>query len=210
MNCTYNLKLCFAEGQAKLRLTNHSSLNRNWFGQFAISIYAKALQMLGVETFNYQLDIKKQQLQTLFLEITTIYQRSLVKHNIEKDLYSLKMPNYLANISQSLLLMLRMNTIHQNYKFLLNFYFEEYRTLNSEAMDQSLAILVSNNIIQKIETNDKQIFFDKNPRPHSHIYFKNQNKLIDCNDDCYHILLDKKHEEIILNNTSSKLFEINY
>jgi hypothetical protein len=210
MSNPYILSLSFDQGQAHLELSNQSNLNRKWFGKFAIYIYAKALPLVTSDKIGKTLSIKKNQLQGLFLDITNIYQRALIKHNIERDLSTLQIPSNLSNITQSLLLMIRMNSDHQNYNFIQNYYFEEYRTLNSDAMNDSLDILITNKLIQKIVTNDNQAFFDQEPTPHNHIYFKNQNKLIDCNNDCYEVLSHQHGTDKTAHVSSPKVFEIEY
>lgn len=213
MNNKYNLTLSLKQGQTTVQLGNHSYLNRKWFGQFALHLFTKASNLTTEKISHNQLTLNKEQLQRLFIEITTIYQWGLIQFNIEKDLSKLSIPKYLMNICQSLLLMMRMNSSHQNYMHLQNYYIEEYRTLNCEALNQSLEFLVNNKLIQKIETEDHQTFFDKNPQPHNHIYFKKQQRLIDCNDECFDILslANKAKFNLDLRNNKSRLiFEINY
>lgn len=180
-NINYQLKLYREKSQACLRLSNNNQVLRKWFGEFAELIFNQAV--IKLKNVNLKKDVAymdKMQVQTFFVEITCLYQRETYYYEIEKDLIKYNFPKENFNIAKSLLLQIRMNHNHPSYDDLLTYYFDEFNSFDYLAFDKTIKILIGNNLIQSIVTKDGSQYFDKNPQPHDHIYFKNYRKLVDC------------------------------
>lgn len=183
-NTIYKLTLNESNNQICLSLYQNKLRVRKWFGVFATIIFDKTtsgfLQATDSKNTFY---LKKSQIHHFFTEVTYLYQQAIWHYRIEKDLFKLSFPNKCTCIAESLLLQIRMCQYHPNYDELLSNYLEAFQNRDYKIFDQTIGILLANNLIQLIETKDGRKFFDKNPTPHSHLYFKKYNKLVDCTDE---------------------------
>ena len=178
---TYKITLNTNHGHTCLRLNNNLQVIRKWYGVFAELIFNKALNKSNKVMQNHNtVFLNKNEIHALFSEITCLYQMAIFHFNIEKDLSSSDFPTSYRNIAESLLLQIRINPIHQCYEALLSYFLDEFNYYDASEFDNVLKLLIGKNLIQSIITDDGQQFFDKNPIPHDHIYFKKHKKLVDC------------------------------
>ena len=173
----YKVKLTNCSGEISLQLYKNTSLKREWFGDFAKIIWLQITKDIKVSYSSISLNNK--QVCTLFRDITCLYMTLKLQLNIDKDLIKCNLSSSYHNIAESILLFIRINTCHKSHEDLLVFLFNEYKITESEAIEKALKLLIGNNLILSIITNDGYQFFDKNTQPHDHIYLKKHKKLID-------------------------------
>ena len=102
-----------------------------------------------------------------------------------------KIPRNCFNSAESLLLQIRMNSVHPSYEDLQTYYLNEYNNFDIPLFAHTINLLIGNNLIQSIITDDGQQYFDKNPTPHDHIYFTQEKKLVDCSKEIAEIFSQK-------------------
>ncbi len=200
LQLTNNTETCCLQ----LRKSNH--VIRNWFGGFAELIWKKLI--LKNPSVVSEVSLNKIQVHNLYLVITCLYQRSIHKYKINQDLRDCDFSQESFIIAQSLLLQIRINHCHPSYDDLLAHYFDEYKDCNNTRFDKILNTLIANNLIQAIETDDDRQYYDKNITPHDHLYFKKQQKLVDCNTEIKNFLVGINCPKFIKKNHSI-LFTLN-
>ena len=192
----FKIQLDYTENLAELSISNLKINQKKWLGCLAELIYSKALELATLKNINSNIGVSlnKEQLQMLFIKMTQIQQYASFKLNVAQDLSLLKEDKKCYQVLKSLLLFIRMNSIHIKFEQMQKFYYEEFCSYDDCLLNGYLSILKEQNLIQKIELSCGCVFFDKNVSPHNHIYFKKQNRLMDCNNDCFEILcLDQEN-----------------
>lgn len=203
----YKLILTDNNNQIQLRLSRSNTIIRTWFGDFANIIYKSVIKKRNVIN-PVTLNLKKKELHSLFTEITILYQTLIHQYKIDSDLIKANFPAENLIIAQSILLQIRLNTNHLSLYDLQAYFLDEFKCFDFVLFKQTINVMIGKNLIQSIITEDGQQFFDKNPEPHDHLYFKKQKKLVDCSQEISEILSVKK--EIKQNGiNNSNIFTIN-
>ena len=184
MNNNYKLTLIKKSNQTCLQLRYKTQVVRNWYGRFAELIFSNTLNIKQAYTQNqHSLYFTKYQIQSLFTEITCLYQFINYQLKIDKDLVLENFPNKTCHVAEYLLFQIRINPIHMAHDDLLFYFLEEHNHYDISIFDKAINLLVGNNLIQMIITDDGEQFFDKNSKPHDHIYFKEHKTLVDCSSE---------------------------
>lgn len=187
----YKLELINHHNQIQLKLSRSKTIIRTWYGSFAQIIFDKVMTPYTVSEKD-SLFLSKNQVQLLFSEITCLYQRLICHHNINSDLNKNKISKEVFNVAESLLLQIRINSMHLSYEELQDYYLNEYSYFDLYLFNHTINLLIGKNLIQSIITEDGQQFFDKNLKPHNHIYFFQKKKLIDCSREIANIFSQSK------------------
>ncbi len=182
----YKLTFETSQNNTSLCLSNHQQVIRKWHGVFAELTLKKLQPNIFLEKQAIYFD--KQQVHKFFVDMTCLYQNAMCHYSIDKDLIGHNFSNQKLNISKSLLLQIRMHDQHPKRETLLEYYLNEFDQLDDSLFDEALLLLSEKKLIQSIVTEDGAHYFDKNPKPHDHIYFTNHQKLIDCPSEIAFIL----------------------
>lgn len=177
----------------KISLMKNQSVIRQWHGQFAEMIYISESASENKHRWS-MLELNKKQVHGLFINITYLHQKLLIKYEVETDIINQWFSCSIQEIAKSILLQIRMNPCHLSYDELLKYYIDEFHTYDMNLFNLTTQGLSESKLIQIIHTEEGKIFFDRNTRPHNHIYFKNQNKLIDCSSELANFLMTEKPE----------------
>ena len=189
-----------------LQLSFRNRIVREWSGEFARLIWKKTIRKFLL--FDTKVELDKKQMHQFYVDLTCLYQQSIVEHSIDKDLIQHNVSSKLFSFAQSLLLKIRINKCHQSYDDMLSYYFGEFNHTNKVLFDQTLDFLINKKLIQSIHVVDDIRFFDKNINLHDHLYFKKQGKLVDCNSQLKKLLKSINCQPII-NQDYSKLYILN-
>jgi DNA-binding transcriptional MerR regulator len=133
-----------------------------------------------------QFSISKQLAQHLLIEASFQHQFCLHHFRVMTDLYQQQLP---AGMLEELLLYLRMTPRHPSHHQVLTV-MSRIQPDNSRC-EEHLEKLQEQRLIQKI-THRGQVFYDKNPLPHAHLYDPEKNCLFD-----HHCQLDSANLELI-------------
>ena len=170
---------CGADGN-KLMLLDESKQHRplrTWYGRLAEVL----LKHLDAEMSEQQLSAQpllfnKSDVQRLLMRITVAYHHILYCLNIKQDLCQCHLA---ANhLNTHVLLQVRLSDQHLNVDDLSRILQEEGMDDISK-LDSCLRLLKQKNLIQVIATPDGQVFIDKNPTPHAHVYIRHKQLLLD-------------------------------
>jgi Fe2+ or Zn2+ uptake regulation protein len=180
-NAKFKLTYTKNNDQVCLQLNSRNQMIRKWYGAFAKLINEKIVAKYK----NNKLDIhstflNKSQIHTFFTEITCLHQVVIYHFNIEKELSNIYQDKTVRNISESLLLQIRINNVHFSYDDLLDYFLNEFSQYDIYLFDKTINLLIKNKLIQSINTEDGYQYFDKNIQLHNHLYFKQHKKLVDC------------------------------
>lgn len=183
-NTIYKLTLNKQNNQSCLSLYQNNLQVRKWFGEFASIIFETTTkEFLKIYSSDNSFCLCKQQVRHFFIQVTCLHQQAIWHYGIRKDLCSIQFPTKYTCIAESLLLQIRMNKGHPSYDQLLSNYLDVFQNRDHEIFYIAINILLENDLIQLIETDDGNKFFDKNPIPHSHLYFRQHNKLVDSTEE---------------------------
>lgn len=183
-NKCYQLRLYKEKDQTCLLLSNKTQIVRKWCGTFAQLIFDKIIvQYKSINKNHNTIFLCKEQIHGVFTKITCLYQKLNYVYKIDSDLNKCHFPKKYLNIAESLLLQIRINEQHPSYEDLLAHFLDEFSNYNYTKFDSTLTLLLKNRIIQLITTEDSKQYFDKNPVPHKHIYFRKHKKLVDCTNE---------------------------
>ena len=203
----YKLILTISNNQSQLTLNRSNTIIRTWYGSFAQIIYNK-VTIKNSGTKPETIHLQKNEIHVLFTEITCLYQTLIYQYKIDADLIKNNFPRECFIIAESLLLQIRLNSIHPSYDDLQGYFLDEFKHFDCLLFSQTINLLIGKNLIQSIITEDGQQFFDKNPQPHDHIYFKQHKKLVDCSKEISDIFL-KINEIGNSRNLNANIFTIN-
>ncbi len=194
---SYKLSLKQHNNQTCLQLHQNGLQIRKWFGSFATMVFNRIIRKYSTikqsQTTAY---LRKNQMHGLFTEVTCLYQQALCHYKVEQDLIKIKPPKNYCCIAESLLLHIRMNEIHPSHDDLLCFFLDVYQNRDYKIFSETITLLLNHNLIQVINTTCGKIFYDKNPEPHDHIYFKEHDKLVDCDNETSSFLESLTHVKI--------------
>jgi hypothetical protein len=166
--------------QIVLQLNSRNQVIRKWYGAFAELINEKiVIKYNNKKLNNHSTFLNKNQIHTFFTEITCLHQVVIYHFKIENDLSKITQDKILSNIAESLLLQIRINNVHLSYDVLLDYFLNEFPHYDVFHFDKTISLLTNNKLIQSISTEDGCLYFDKNIKPHNHIYFKQHKKLVD-------------------------------
>lgn len=154
--------------------------------------------------------IKKNQIHAFFTEITCLYQTLLFQHKIDSDLKRNNFPDANFCIAESLLLQIRVNSNHSSYEDLLAYFLHEFNSFDVVIFNQTLNLLIENQLIQSIITDDGHQFLDKNTQPHKHIYFKKHQKLVDCSEELANFFAQTIKTKNPQPHTNAQIFYLNH
>lgn len=188
----YKVQLTKNNNQIKLTLSCSKKNIRVWYGNIAQRIFNTISTKYRL-TKDGIIYLKKKQIHALFTEITCLYQTILFQYKIDTDLIKNNIPRICFNIAESLLLQIRINTLHPSYEDLQAFFLDEFKDFDLILFNQTINLLIEKNLIQSIITDDGQQFFDKNIELHDHIYFKKHKKLVDCTKEIADFFSMTKH-----------------
>ena len=208
-NKYYQLKLDKSKNHTCVCLSNDHQIIRKWFGAFAELIFNEALiKFHNTNLLTQTVFLKTNQIRLFFVDITCLYQRLTYHYKIDKDLENSSFPTSTYNAAKSLLLQIRMNQQHPSYQELLTYYLDEFDDFNITLFDQTLNLLIDKKLIQTLITDDGNQFYDNNPNPHDHIYFKSQQKLMDCTVEIS-LFLKSLHDNCRSDSINGSIFYIN-
>lgn len=186
INKKYKLDFETGKNTTCLCLSNDQQVIRKWHGQFA-KLILKKLKISTIPS-THLIHFDKQQVHQFFVDMTCLYQSAMCHYGIDKDLIGHQFDNQKLNIAKSLLLQIRMHDQHPKRETLLEYYLNEFDQFDDSLFDKTLLLLSEKKLIQSIITEDGSHYFDKNPKPHDHIYFTEHKKLIDCPSEIASIL----------------------
>lgn len=184
----YTLSFQKNNRNACLCLSSAQQVIRKWHGLFAELVFTRINIQHYNDTTSNSIDLDKKQVHEFFVDMTCLHQNIMCYYQIDKDLNNHQFPQENFNIAKSLLLQIRMHDQHPCREALMNYYLNEFDDFDDTLFDQTLSLMTKKNMIQSIITEDGGQYFDKNPQPHDHIYFKHHQKLVDCPSEISYIL----------------------
>lgn len=180
-NKNFKLTYTINNDQVCLQLNSRNKIIRKWYGAFAKLINEKiVIKYKNNRPDSHSIYLNKNQIHSFFTEITCLHQIVIFHFKIEQDLLNIYQDKTVRNISESLLLQIRMNNVHLSYDDLLDYFLNEFFQYDIFIFDETINLLINNKLIQSIKTEDGCQYFDKNIKLHNHIYFKQHKKLVDC------------------------------
>jgi len=202
----YQISLSILEEKSCLKLSSSNRMIRQWFGKFAELVWEKLITHKIAS--NKTVNLNKKQVHSFFTDITYLYQKLIFQYKIDQDLIKNKFPEKYFSIAQSLLLQIRINPCHPSFDDLLSHFLDEFSCCDQQIFERTLNLLIVNQLIQSIITEDGREFYDKNTNPHDHLYFKKQHKLVDCSEEIKQFLISIDCTQFSKKN-QSKLFTLN-
>jgi hypothetical protein len=177
-NTTFEIILKKNKNQCFLQLNKRNKIIRKWCGAFAELINDKILIKYNnnIKT-NHSICLNKNQIHKFFTEITCLHQLAIYHFKIESDLSNITQDKTICNISESLLLQIRINNVNLSYDDLLEYFLNDFPHYDIFHFDETIELLTDNKLIQSFFTDDGCQYFDKNIKPHNHIYSNNNKKL---------------------------------
>jgi|GEM_PF-2284201 len=151
---------------------------RQWFGPIAQQLFKQASykhNIIASAQNQLSMIIDKQSAQHFLIEASFFHQKCVQLYHINQDLKANCLE--LTQEISELLLYLRMTDQHPTHEN-LNLFADCHMHCHLD-FEKALKALIEANLIQKIEILHC-IFYDKNPRPHDHIFDHQNMTLIDC------------------------------
>ena len=164
----------------KLMLLDESKQHRplrTWNGRLA-EVLLKHLDIdAGEQHISTQpLLFNKSDVQRLLMRITVAYHHILYCLNVKQDLCHCHLAT--NHLNTHVLLQVRLSNRHLNVDELSRILQEE-GVDDVSTLDACLHVFQRKSLIQLIATPDGQMFIDKNPTPHAHVYIRDKQLLLD-------------------------------
>ena len=163
-----------------LSLCKHNQNNhfRSWFGALAGEIFQCIKSGLKLSIAQpHQLD--KTEAQHILIQAAMVQQHCMHHYRVYKDLKT----NHINDLAlHDLLLFIRMANYHPGEQDLISYQKHSHVIESPGHLKSSLHQLQNQQLIQKISANDN-IFYDKNPYPHCHLFDTKTGRISDY--DCH-------------------------